>query len=108
MYNIAIGARGRVYFTWGVTPEYLIKTKNQYGRLNYADFNQFNLSGYVALGTPLPKFNVKVYLSYSKDFFNNLKDNNVYNEQGIATGKQKSKTNLLSLSINYTFKYGKK
>lgn len=108
MYSLAVSARGRVYFTWGVTPEYLLKTKNQYGRLNYSDFNQFNLSGHIALGFPIRKLNLKVNLGYSKDFFNNLKDSNVYNDQGIATGKQKSKTNLLSLSINYTIKYGKK
>ena len=97
--SIAFGA-SQILLSFGLTPEYLSKTKNQYGRLNYSDFNQFNLSGNVSLG-----FRIRIiYLrfGYSKDFFENLKDVNIYNSVGEKIGKQKSKTNLLSLTLVYS------
>lgn len=107
--NINVGNRGRFCLSMAIVPEYLLKTKNQYDRLGYDNFNQYNLSGYVALGIPIKKFNLSVNVSYSRDFFNNLKDKNVYNEQGAVIGKQKSKTNLLALSISYRITaYGSK
>lgn len=104
---LAVGNRGRFYFSMAIVPEYLLKTKNQYDKLSYSDFNQFNLSGYVALGIPIRKLNLSVNISYSRDFFNNLKDKNIYNEQGAIIGKQKSKTNLLALSISYRIRVWK-
>lgn len=99
--GLYVGRRGNFCLTMAIVPEYLLNTKNQYGRLSYNNFNQFNLSGYVALGIPIRKLNLSVNISYSRDFFNNLKDKNIYNEQGAIIGKQKSKTNLLALSISY-------
>ncbi|HLC82625.1 MAG TPA: hypothetical protein VJI69_02265 [Bacteroidia bacterium] len=103
------GNKGKFCLSMAIVPEYLLKTKNQYDRLSYTDFNQFNLAGYVSLGIPIRKLNLSVNLSYSRDFFNNLKDKNIYNEQGAKVGTQKSKTNLVALSISYRIQtYGNK
>lgn len=105
--GIAINNKGNIGFSMAIVPEYLLKTKNQYNRLAYSDFNQFNLSGYISLGIPIRKLNLHVNVSYSRDFFDNLKDKNIYNEQGVIVGKQKSKTNLAALSISYRIRtYG--
>lgn len=101
-YNMAVGARSNFYFMLCLEPQYLLQTKNQYGRLNYSDFNKFNLAGSVSIGVPIPLVHRRcsVHIRYSKDFIDNLKDKNLYNETGVAIGKQKSKTNLLSLSLS--------
>lgn len=91
---------GMSYFSLGLVPEYLLKVKNQYNRLNINNFNRFNLAGNITIGFPFLK-HYSVNFSYSKDFFNNLKDKNIYDETGAVVGKQKSKTNLISLSISY-------
>ncbi len=98
---------GNVCLSWGIAPEYLLKTKNQYGRLNYGDFNKFNLSGFAGIGIPIRQ-SFAINLNYSRDFFNNLKDNNIYNEIGTVVGKRKTKTNLVSISVSYRIKYGDK
>lgn len=95
-------------FSFGLTTEYLLKTKNQYGRLNYSDFNQFNLAGTISLGFPIFRKNYSINVGYSKDFFENLKDRNIYDQNGAILGKQKSKTNLLSLSLSYYIRYFRK
>lgn len=98
-YNMAIGARSNFYFLLCLEPQYLLQTKNQYGQLHYSDFNKFNLAGCVSIGIPLLQHRSSLHLRYSKDFIDNLKDKNIYNETGAIVGKQKSKTNLLSLSL---------
>lgn len=107
-YQILTGSRGRFLISLGLSPEYLLKTKNQYGRLNYSDFNQFNLAGTISLGFPIFRKNYSINVGYSKDFFENLKDRNMYDQNGAVLGKQKSKTNLLSLSLSYFIRYFRK
>lgn len=97
-----------VLFSFGLTTEYLLKTKNQYGRLNYSDFNRFNLAGTISLGIPIFRKNYSINVGYSKDFFENLKDRTIYDQNGAVLGKQKSKTNLLSLSLSYYIRYFRK
>ncbi|OFY84211.1 MAG: hypothetical protein A3F72_14380 [Bacteroidetes bacterium RIFCSPLOWO2_12_FULL_35_15] len=104
-YQILTGSQGRFLISIGLSPEYLLKTKNHYGRLNYSDFNQFNLAGTISLGIPIFRKNYSINVSYSKDFFENLKDKNMYDQNGAVLGKQKSKTNLLSLSLSYHIRY---
>ncbi len=105
-YNI--GKRGYFLFSFGLTPEYLIKTKNQFNRLNYSDFNKFNLAGTISIGHSILRKYCSINLCYSKDFFENLKDKKIYDPNGAIVGKQKSKTNLLSLSLSYYIQYERK
>jgi hypothetical protein len=84
----------------GLKPEYLLKTQNKDRRLSYSDLAQYNLSGLVSLGMYFKKV-YRIEFSYSKDFFENLKDRNIYDSNGAVTGKQRSKTNLLSLTLSY-------
>ncbi len=105
-YNMCIGnikrtKRSRnLHFMIGLEGQYLFNTKNQYDRLTYADFKKYNLAGFVGIGIPVRE-GFSVNFCYTKDFFDNLKDKNIYNEQGAIVGKQKSKTDLLSLSISF-------
>lgn len=94
--------RGSLQFILGLKPEYLLKTKDENNRLVYSDFKQFNLAGSFTIGIPIKK-HYRIDLGYSKDFFENLKDRNLYDPNGAITGKQKTKTNLLSISLNYGF-----
>ncbi len=93
------------YLTLGLAPSYLLKTKNESGLLNDSNFNKFNLEGNVQIGFPIRK-HYAINIGYTKDFFDNLKDKLLYNELGEAIGKQKSKTNLLTLSVSYRFGEG--
>lgn len=101
--NIALGNTKRQLISCnvmiGVEGQYLFNTKNQYDRLKYADFKKYNLGGFVSIGIPV-RNRFSINLRYTKDFFDNLKDKNMYNETGLIIGKQKSKTNLLSLSVS--------
>lgn len=108
MRDIQTGSRRHFLFSFGLVPEYLWKTKNQYGRLNYSEFNQFNLAGTISIGFPIFKNHYSININYSKDFFENLKDRNIYDQYGTTVGKQKSKTNLLSLSLSYFILYRRK
>jgi hypothetical protein len=100
--DLHIGARGTIMAFYGITPKYLLKNTNAYNRLNRSDFNQFNLAWTIGIGHKI--FNQIWYkIEYSKDFFQNLKDIHVYNSNGEVIGKQKSQTNLLSLTIYYKF-----
>jgi hypothetical protein len=108
----AIGACGQVSTGSGrggnfcliatISPEYLLKTANADKRLGYSDLRQLNLSGSFTLGIIL-RSHYRIDVSYSKDFFDNLKDKNIYDASGNVMGKQRSKTNLLSLNITYGF-----
>lgn len=98
---MASRAGGSAYFDLGLSPEYLLKTRDEHQRLNYADFRQYNLAGSITLGIPFKKSNFTV--TYSKDFFENLKDQKLYDSYGAVSGKQKSKTRLLSFSFCYYF-----
>ncbi|HEY0029287.1 MAG TPA: hypothetical protein VGC65_00900 [Bacteroidia bacterium] len=53
--HFVFGARSNFFVSVGLTPEYLLKTKNQYSRLNYSDFNRFNLAGIIAIKIPVLK-----------------------------------------------------
>lgn len=99
--NMNVGAKSDIRFSLGLTPSFLLKNQDQYERLKYQDFNQYNLSGNILLGVELLR-NFYLCLSYSKNFFENLKDINIYNSMGEPIGKQNSKTKLLSLSLTYT------
>jgi len=99
-YWMPYGARGGMHLSAGLTPEYLLKTKDEHQRLVYRDFNQYNLAAKVEFGMSIRRrfsFSVR----YSKDLFENLKDRNIYNDIGQVTEKQGSKTNLISFSIRY-------
>ena len=100
--HMAVGSMSRIYACIGLAPSYLIKTKNEYGMLNDSNFNKFNLEGNVQIGFPIRK-RYAINIAYTKDFFDNLKDKRLYNEMGEAIGTQKSKTNLLTLSVSYRF-----
>lgn len=91
-----------IYFGLGLCPEYLLKTKDEHERLKYGDFNQFNLAGSITLGITVKK-NCRIGFTYSKDFFENMKDRKLYDVYGSATSKQKTKTKLLSFSVYYHF-----
>lgn len=94
---LPLGPSG-INFTIGVEPQYCLKNKND--RLLTEDLNPFNLAGNIGIEIPIGK----VYLfnfNYSRDFFENLKDRNIYNTAGEITGKQKTKTNLVSVGIKY-------
>jgi hypothetical protein len=99
--TIRFSKKNAQYFGLGLSPEYLLKTKNEYHRLMYSDFYQFNLSGFFTLGIRILHQHARISLTYSKDFFENLKDRNIYDSDGKITGKQKSKTDLVSFSISY-------
>ncbi len=105
--SIATGASNQreVCLSFGIAPEYLLKTSDQHGRLNYRDFKKFNLSAFAAFGFPIRKTNFSVNLGYSRDFFNNLKDNNIYNTNGAVLGKRSSRSNLTTLSLTYRIRY---
>jgi hypothetical protein len=100
--TVSIGGTGNFYYALMLKPEYLLKMKNENNRLEYTDFNQFNLAGGFTFGVRVKK-HYRINLTYSKDFFENIKDRNIYNSNGGITGKQKTKTNLLSFSVSYLF-----
>lgn len=100
-YNMSMGRKTSFHFMAGLEGQYLFNIKNQYDRLKYGDFKKYNLAGFVGIGIPLRE-RFSVNFRYTKDFFDNLKDKNIYNNTGEIVGKQKSKTNLLSLSISFT------
>ncbi len=99
--GIKMGKEIRLAYALALVPEYLLKTKNQYARLSYSDFNQFNLGGCASIGFHVKNPGLTMSVSYSRDFFENLKDRNIYNETGAVVDKQKSKTNLVAFSISY-------
>lgn len=98
--HLITGRASNLHMAFGLTPEYLLKIKNADQRLSYSDFRQYNLSGSVTLGMYFKRV-YRIELTYAKDFFENLKDKNIYDSSGTITGKQKSKTNLVSLTISY-------
>lgn len=98
-YRLAVGKMLSCNVLAGIEGQYLFNTKNQYGRLMSGNFNKYNLAGFVSIGIPV-RNRFSINLRYTKDFFDNLKDNKMYNETGAIVGKQKSKTNLLSLSVS--------
>lgn len=103
-YNMSAGNMRRQLASFhliiGLEGQYLFYTKNQYDRLKYADFKKYNLAGFVGIGIPF-RNRVSINIRYTKDFFDNLKDKNIYNETGAIVGKQKSKTDLLSVSLGF-------
>jgi hypothetical protein len=107
MYHFVYGSAGYALLSAKVLPEYLLKTKDQYGRLNYSDFNRFNLAAGISIGIHVLR-HYAINIGYSKDLFENLKDRNIYDQYGTAQGKQKSRTNLLSLSLSYHISYSRK
>lgn len=93
------GANGRGAASLGLAPEYLIKNKNEFQRLYTNDFNRFNVAGFVSVSFVLKHF--RIGIKFSKDVFENLKDRNIYDLNGVVTGKQKSRTNLISFSLSF-------
>jgi hypothetical protein len=100
--NLTTGKGRRLYIAFGITPEYLLKTKDEHQRLGYSDFRQYNLAGTISVGFYIRQ-RLLFETIYLKDFFENLKDRNLYDATGAAYGKQKSKTNLISFSAAYIF-----
>ena len=98
-YYMNIGTQCTFNISPELAPEYLLSTSNQYGRLNYSKFHQYNVSGIISIGLRI-RSRLSLNICYSKDFFENLKDRNMYNVTGTVVGKQKSKTNLISLSLS--------
>lgn len=98
-------AAGAIPISIGLTPKYLIRNTDQNKRLGGSDFNQFNLAANISLGKTIRFFGKSIKTSwvlnftYSKDLFENLKDRKIYDASGAVIGSQKSKTNLLSVSI---------
>jgi hypothetical protein len=92
---------GRFLLKIKLVPEYLLNMNNNDGMLHYSDFRPFNLAGGFTLGTEFKHF--RIGLSYSKDFFENLKNQKIYDSTKMITGIQKSKTNLLSFSVTYNY-----
>lgn len=105
--NIIVGRNSSFSIDFELTPSYLIKNKNEHGRLDANDFNRFNLAGTVGLGMKF-FWNTRLYVFYSKSFFNELKDQNLYDATGVKTGSQKTKTDLLTLSLRYSIQMIKK
>ncbi|CAN5332706.1 hypothetical protein BH10BAC1_BH10BAC1_17930 [soil metagenome] len=97
--HLSIGNSSHCYFLLALEPQYLLQTKNQHDRLTASNFNKFNLAGLISIGIPI-KNRFSLNIRYSKDFIDNLKDKSIYNETGTVVGKQKSKTNLLSISLS--------
>jgi hypothetical protein len=106
-YAMMMGNNTRVDFSFGVMPEYLINTKNEYGRLMNRDFNQFNVAGLVGIRFQLYR-NFELSVRYSKELFQRLKDRNVYDSNGKIIGKQDETASLLSVSLVYGFSIKRK
>jgi hypothetical protein len=107
MSPIHMGSHSIVLFVLEATPTYLLKNKNEFNRLTISDFNQFNIAATFGLGFSSIA-HTKLYFSYSKIILNELKDKNLYDNSGLITGSQKSKTSLVSLSILYSVEMTKK
>lgn len=106
--SFSSGSRSREFcVSLGLAPEYLLQTKDQFGLLEDSDFRRFNISIYGTVGIPLGYSNFSVNLGYSHDFFNNLKNDKIYNTTGEVLGKRKSRTNTTTLSITYRIQYAK-
>ncbi len=99
-YPMCVGNWRIFILNLGVEGEYLFNVKNQYGRLHYQDFRKYNLAGFLEVGFAFKRCSINI--GYTKDLFNNLKNNSIYDETGSAVGKQKSKTDMLSLSLSST------
>ncbi len=98
--TLSIGLKRSYWLNLGLTPSYMIKNKNEHGRLDENDFNRINLAGTVEVGIKIFR-HFGLGVSYSKCFFNELKDNNMYDASGIKTGNQRSRTNLLTIKVKY-------
>ena len=91
-----------LYLSVGAEPKYLLKQTSKMGRrMHYTDFNPYNLALNAAVAIPFLQCRYSVTISYSRDLFNNLKDSNIYSGLDEVVAKQKSKTNLLSLTLSY-------
>ena len=98
--NYNMGSRTNMTVKFKLLPGYMIKNKNEYGRVDANDFNRFNLAGSIGLELRLFR-HYGLGLAYSKYIFNGLKDENIYDSKGVKTGAQNSRTNLLSVSLCY-------
>jgi hypothetical protein len=98
-YNSGVKTRC-LYFGMGIKTEYLLKARTENEKLNNSGFNRLNLASTITAGYTLNSY-LRLCLTYSKDFFENLKDRNIYDSNGAVTGKQRSKTNLLNLTLSY-------
>lgn len=104
-YPITINRNGNLWFHTGIAGKYLLKTENEHHRLNYSDFHQYNMNWFFSMDVLFGKGHYAFGVKYSKDFFQNLKDRNIYNELGNAVGKINSKNQLLSVSLKYVIRH---
>lgn len=97
-YPFNFGRRGSIALTLGADGEYLFNVKNEYRQLKYSDFRKFNVAPFAGLSISIG-YRFAVYVRYSKDVLKNLKDNRIFDANGILTARQKSNTDLLTFSI---------
>lgn len=103
-HSISLGQSSNFRLAFGVGGKYLFQVKNENNYFSLTKYNRYNGFFFFDIKIPIIRNIYNISISYSRDFFENLKDVSLYDNNNNVIGKQKTKTNLLSIAIVYKIK----